>query len=261
MRMRVIAYETIVMVHRKSLNILLNFLPVALGLFSASSSVSAQMTLNADQSGPIQMQITSWRDIPFRRIVRQKYDFSCGSAAVATLLTYQYATPTTENDAFTAMWRNGDRSVIAKAGFSLFDMKRYLAERGFAAEGFRIGRAELSKAQQSMIVLVENNGFKHFVVIKGVRDDSVLIGDPIRGLIRVPMGDFLKSWKGIVLAITKRPLNLPATFNSTEEWTPWASAPVDTVPRTTIGELTSNFPPIYQITANAVEIPPAGIAP
>jgi predicted double-glycine peptidase len=76
--------------------------------------------------GPARVEVTSWRDIPFRTIVRQRYDFSCGSAAVATMLTYSYGLPTTENDAFSAMWSVGDQKKIIQSGFSLLDMKHYL---------------------------------------------------------------------------------------------------------------------------------------
>ncbi|WP_204283799.1 C39 family peptidase, partial [Klebsiella pneumoniae] len=69
----------------------------------------------------------------FRTVVRQQYDYSCGSAAVATLLRYHYGRPTVESDVFSAMWRSGDQAQIKRAGFSMLDMKRYLDSQGYMA--------------------------------------------------------------------------------------------------------------------------------
>ena len=51
-----------------------------------------------------QGRVESLKERAFRYTVRQQYDFSCGSAALATLLTYHYATPTDEEDTFKAMF-------------------------------------------------------------------------------------------------------------------------------------------------------------
>src|SRR3974390_1210088 len=65
------------------------------------------------------------------RTLIQKCDFSCGSAAVATLLTHHFNYPVTEQQVFTWMYENGDQEKIHREGFSLLDMKRYLATLGF----------------------------------------------------------------------------------------------------------------------------------
>ncbi|MDE3060597.1 MAG: peptidase C39, partial [Pseudomonadota bacterium] len=62
--------------------------------------------------------IHSLRDMRYAGVVRQRYDFSCGSAAVATLLTYHYRRPVEEPDVLAAMFRQGDRDKIRKEGFS-----------------------------------------------------------------------------------------------------------------------------------------------
>src|SRR5208283_4171640 len=62
----------------------------------------------------------------FRTTWHQQYDFSCGSAAVATLLSFHYGRPTNETTVFKAMFAAGDQARIQVQGFSLLDMKRYL---------------------------------------------------------------------------------------------------------------------------------------
>src|SRR3546814_10978015 len=105
----------------------------------------------------------TWWDIPFRSVIRQRYDFSCGSAALATLLTYNYGAPTSEAMPFRAMWEKGARETIGKVGFSMLDMKTYLASRGFRAGGYRSTVDHLNQVHLSTTVIKDPNGFSHFV--------------------------------------------------------------------------------------------------
>ena len=106
---------------------------VAAGAYSRPAL--AQVSFHGEGAGA-SVKVTSWRDIPFRTVVRQQYDFSCGSAAVATLLTYQYGRKVSEAEVFKAMYAVGDQEKIQKVGFSMLDMKRYLDEHGH--EGRRV---------------------------------------------------------------------------------------------------------------------------
>src|SRR3546814_19943743 len=114
----------------------------------------------SDWSSDVCSSDLTWWDIPFRSVIRQRYDFSCGSAALATLLTYHYGAPTSEAMPFRAMWEKGDREAIRKVGFSMLDMKTYLASRGFRAEGFRITVDQLKLVKRPTIVLMDLKGFK-----------------------------------------------------------------------------------------------------
>jgi uncharacterized protein len=210
----------------------------------------SQMQVRPEANGAnYSVKVMSWADIPFRSIVRQRYDFSCGSAAVATLLTYHYARPTSEQQSFAAMWKAGDQSTIMKSGFSMFDMKNYLHSIGLHAEGYRMSVADLGKAKRPAIVLLDLNGFKHFVVVKGVHDGTVLVGDSIRGLTKFTAAEFRKSWNGIALAIVEND-ELPAPgYNMVRDWAPWSTAPIDANSQSaTIGDLTTHLPPTYQLT-------------
>ena len=100
---------------------------------------AAEVRLTGPETGGnYQLQVMTWWDIPFRSVVRQRYDFSCGSAALATLLTYHYDAPTSEAMPFRAMWEKGDREEIRKVGFSMLDMKRYVESLGMRARGYRV---------------------------------------------------------------------------------------------------------------------------
>src|SRR5437764_6758368 len=94
----------------------------ALLAFLASSAVDAKTATGGETRPQYRVSVMSWWGIPFRSVVHQQYDFSCGSAAVATLLTYNYAAPTTERTTFAKMWQAGDQKLIRKSGFSMLDM-------------------------------------------------------------------------------------------------------------------------------------------
>ncbi len=118
----------------------------------------------------------------FRTVVRQNYDFSCGAAAVATMLTYHYGVETGEAEVFKAMLKAGDPQKIQARGFSMLDMKGFLQSKGLRASGFRVSLEELAEEGVPAIQLINYRGYFHFVVIKGINQDSVLVGDPALGL-------------------------------------------------------------------------------
>ncbi len=214
------------------------------------TTASAQVRLGPEATGgTYSVKVMSWADIPFRSIVRQRYDFSCGSAAVATLLTYHYGRATSEQQTFAEMWKSGDKAVITKSGFSMFDMKNYLQSVGLHSEGYRMGINDLRKGKRPAIVLLNLNGYKHFVVVKGVIGNTVLVGDPIRGLIQYTAADFKKSWNGIALAIVDGATKDRPDYNLAREWAPWSVAPVkDNSEIADIGSITTNLPTTYQLT-------------
>src|SRR6476620_10850456 len=63
--------------------------------------------------------VHSLKELKFISTTRQQYDFSCGSAALATLLTHHYGYPVSEQQAFAEMFLGGDQRRIRQEGFSL----------------------------------------------------------------------------------------------------------------------------------------------
>ena len=207
------------------------------------------MRLGREAGGNYEIAVMSWWEIPFRSVVRQQYDFSCGSAAVATLLTYHYDLPTAERAAFAQMWERGDQELIRKVGFSMFDMKTYLSGLGFKAEGYRLGMEKLAGLTRPAIVLLDLNGFKHFVVVKGIREGRVLVGDPIRGLNEYASEDFAKIWNGVALIVAPENGGDAPDFNLAGDWGPWSTAPLeDGAMRIAADDFTTNLPPSYQLS-------------
>lgn len=222
----------------------------ALGVCVAVTPAAAQVRLNSD-TGAATVRVMSWRDIPFRTVVRQEHDFSCGSAALATLLTYHYGLKTTEADTFQAMYAKGDQAKIRKVGFSMLDMKHYLADHGLQSSGYKLTLDEVAQAHAPVIALINVGAYRHFVVIKGVDHDKVLIGDPALGLKITTRAIFGKMWNGIALALDPPKSGAPPRFNEASEWSPWSSSPLRqmaSLSNDTLNTVTSNQFILYQIT-------------
>lgn len=185
-------------------------------MLSGCAAVSPQEASNRlDFGGQLEfgLPVTSMIGRRFETVIRQQYDFSCGSAALATLLRFHYGEPQTEQTAFLGMFREGDQQQIRRLGFSLLDMKRYLAGRGVPADGYRVTIDQIASARLPGIALVDFNGYKHFVVVKGIEGGSVVLGDPSLGLRRQSIRAFVKQWNGVFFVLNERNVIGQAHFN------------------------------------------------
>ncbi|MFA9219466.1 MAG: C39 family peptidase [Sphingomonadaceae bacterium] len=188
---------------------------LALTLTLTDSAAAADVLVSSASS--YNLPVTSLKAARFRSTVRQQYDFSCGSAAVATLLTYHYQRPTSEQQAFSGMYAGGDQARIRREGFSLLDMKRYLAELGFIADGYQLPLHKLDEAHVPAIVVINENGYHHFVVVKGLERERVLLGDPAGGTRALSRSAFEASWVGHLLFVIHGWPG-PVQFNQPDEW-------------------------------------------
>ncbi|HEX2559478.1 C39 family peptidase [Phenylobacterium sp.] len=199
---------------------------IAAAAASFSTSPAAAQVSLVEGGDSYFVNVRSVAEIPFRTVVRQQYDYSCGSAALATLLAHHYGVNTDEATIFRAMYAAGDQEKIRKVGFSLLDMKQYLEAKGFRADGYRLTRAQIEKLRTPAITVVKIGNYKHFVVIKGMLGDKVLVGDPALGLKTYEWAEFEKIWNGVAFMIRGVPPPKVA-FNRADEWRPWATAPLD----------------------------------
>lgn len=147
----------------------------------------------------VQVDPVSFKDLRDRYVVKQAFDYSCGAAALATLLTYGLGDPTSERDVVAAMLANLDQdqeTLRRKEGFSLLDMQAVAQERGYRAQGFRIAPEVLGDLQGPTIVFIRPRGYEHFAVLRGVRGGTVYLADPSRGNVRESLATFLDMWLG-----------------------------------------------------------------
>ena len=197
------------------------------GLATAPSAWSADLSM-LGYGGNFQVPVTSIREGRFETVIRQQFDFSCGSAALASLLTYHYDRPTTEEEVFKSMYEAGDQEKIQAQGFSLLDMKTYLARQGLVADGFQMTLEKVEQIGVPVITLIQTGGYRHFVIIKGVRDGEVLTGDPALGNRIYKADKFQAMWSGVIFLIRNDAKLARTNFNHQRDWRVRQKAPFGT---------------------------------
>jgi hypothetical protein len=186
--------------------------------------------------GSFAVRVDSMKQVRFGTVVRQQMDWSCGSAAVATLLTYHYNHPISESEALEAMYARGNQAKIRREGFSLLDMKTYLESLGYQANGFETSLDRLLRVKVPAIVIINDSGYNHFVVVKGLKHGNVLLGDPAKGNRVISRRAFEQMWENkIVFVITSRRDGV--AFNFSEDWRFMASPLGDALSRDSLGSL------------------------
>ena len=141
-------------------------------------------------------------ELRFNNVVRQAYDYSCGSAALTTLLDFYLGRNFQERQVMEGLLQFGDaEKIAARRGFSLLDMKKLVTALGHPSGGFRAAEEDLVKLDHPAIAPIEYAGFKHSIVIRGVKDGHVYVADPSLGNISFTMSRFLEVWDRNVLFI------------------------------------------------------------
>jgi uncharacterized protein len=195
--------------------------------FACSAATAGEVNLGSALTGgsDVSIHVKSFQELRFSSTVHQERDYSCGSAALATLLTYSYDLPMTENAILTDMIAHGDKQRIKKYGFSLLDMKEYLKRHGLAAGGFRAPLSKLAEVGIPAIALIDHRGYKHFVVIRGIKNDRVLLSDPSLGVRTVSVQQLEREWNGIFFLILTDAASAQKAFNKPELWARAPRAP------------------------------------
>ncbi|MFC5743038.1 C39 family peptidase [Dyella tabacisoli] len=138
--------------------------------------------------------LQSMQEERYRNMVRQHTDYSCGAAALATVLRYAYHLDVNENTVIQGMMGVADPAVVKQRGFSLLDIKRYVESIGLRGRGYRVDEGRLRSLRVPGLVLMDVNGFRHFVVLKQIRNETVELADPMLGNRSMALADFMKGW-------------------------------------------------------------------
>ncbi len=165
----------------------------------------------------VQQYPSSWLELKERHVVIQKFDYSCGAAAVVTMLKYYFGDDVPEQKVldtiFTrlALSKNGKAEIDDRVenGLSMLDLQRAAADLGYTSAVAKITAQNLTELKAPIIVRLIKDDFKHFVVVRGVVEDRVFLADPIRGNVRMSIYDFLAQWDGPALFLGKKGFGLP----------------------------------------------------
>ena len=188
---------------------LLRLLVFAFGVVGITATTpSAQISVSGNglRIGVPGASLKRLRD---QHVVKQQLDFSCGAAALATLLRYGFNHEVTERQILQDLFNqlsDDEKKTAQGVGFSLLDLQRVARARGYAAEGFRLDRDQLTMLGGPVIVFIEPHGYKHFAVLRGIRGGRVYLSDPSLGNVRMPLYAFLDRWlqddnKGIIFVV------------------------------------------------------------
>jgi predicted double-glycine peptidase len=138
-------------------------------------------------------------------VIRQTSPATCGPAALATLLTFYFDDPITEEEV--TKLAGTDKKTMA----SLRELRDVSRARGYTADGFRWGLPRLLHEVETtgVPVLVHfKEPTQHFVLVVGEADEFILVSDPSRGEVSIHQTDFLRRWDNFALVVkTTRPVN------------------------------------------------------
>ena len=157
-----------------------------------------------------------------KNIVRQEMDFSCGSAATATIYRYYLNDPLTENEVINGLFRFGNkRKIVENKGFSLLDIKKLSNVLGYKVNGYKLDLDSLIDLGKPAIVTITIGNYKHFVVFRGAYKGRIFLADPALGNTILQRDKFDKMWyKHIALIIEprRRTINRLAISNEDKRW-------------------------------------------
>lgn len=206
--------------HDQNKKMLAAALIVAAALCSPVSSVVVPSVFAADITfgnvlpggGVIRRNLHSMRELKFVDMVPQQTDFSCGAAALATILKYAYRQELTENEVIDGLLKVSNVEVVREKGFSLLDIKNYTQSIGMRGRGYNVQADTLEKIHIPTIVLLNYKGYKHFVVLKKATSEKAYIADPALGNRIMKREDFNASWNGIVFAVVGQGFDRESTL-------------------------------------------------
>ncbi|TWU40644.1 C39 family peptidase [Novipirellula artificiosorum] len=182
--------------------LLLGCLPAA--LHAQQASIEGRSVVR-DRNFTFQKPVESWKERKTRHVVMQQRDYSCGAAALATLIRFYWGHRVNESMVLTViegMLTNEQLQERAKEGLTIADVKDAAVKMGYQATVGQVSFAKLAESKVPVIMVVNLGGTNHFVVCRGVFGDCVFLADPIRGNIRISSSYLQKIWiKNAILVV------------------------------------------------------------
>jgi predicted double-glycine peptidase len=160
-----------------------------------------------DPAHQFQKRVWSYQELKRMNIVMQQRDYSCGAAALATVIKYYWGDPATEEqflNILADMLTPEEGRDRVENGLTLTDLRRAAVKAGYLSTIGKLSFDKLTESKVPLIVGITVEGHDHFVVYRGTDWEWVYLADPIRGNIRVPVPEFNRQWqKNAVLVVAK----------------------------------------------------------
>lgn len=144
---------------------------------------------------PVHHEVRSYQDLQQNGIVKQSFDYSCGSAAFATLINRYLGENLSERQVIDGLLKYGDTdAIMLRQAFSMLDMKRFSIALGYRAGGFQGELSDLEELELPCIVPIRFSGYQHFVVLKAIAGGRAFLSDPFQGNLVMGTKEFEEMW-------------------------------------------------------------------
>ncbi len=146
-------------------------------------------------------------ELKWENITPQQYDYTCGAAALSTLIYGYFGEYISEKkiiDQLISNLNTKDIDKVKKQGFNMLHLK-YVAEYfGYDAVGVKIDIDTLYKLKGPVIIVLQRSNGNHYVVFKNIVKDRVFIADSISGNYIMTTSYLSSVWDGITLILGKK---------------------------------------------------------
>jgi predicted double-glycine peptidase len=160
------------------------------------------ITVPGPGSGSLRTNVNPASEMNKGHLIKQGYDFSCGSAALSIILNFYLGEKFTERQVIAGLMHYGDPAQIAKRqAFSLLDMKKFVKALGYQSEGYRADIEDLKTLTTPCIIPIKIMEYRHFVVFRGIYKGHIFLADPWRGDISFTLEQFPDIWYDKVLFV------------------------------------------------------------
>ncbi len=183
-------------------------LAVMFGLIPGTlDQVIAQSPIR-DPAHTFERNVWSYQSLQRRNIVMQQQDYSCGAAALATVLRFYWGDDVGEKEVLLRLVKLLTPEEFAdrvKNGLAISDLRRAAVEMGYVSTTLELTYAKLVESKIPLIIPIAPQGYDHFVVFRGAYGEWVYLADPIRGNIRLTQQEFLGQWKKKAALVVIKP--------------------------------------------------------
>lgn len=172
---------------------------------NAYETSAASLSARIGSMSLTKKKVKTLQDLKFKNIVRQTKDYSCGAAALSTIMTYYFGKEASEDTILEHILSEADKEKkdkVIRKGVSLLDLKKSGEAFGYKGGGYRVPAHLLDTLDRPAIALVNYRGYSHFVVLKGVHNNRVFVADPARGNLVWNLKKFTRMWNGILLVFS-----------------------------------------------------------
>lgn len=152
-----------------------------------SLAYTAPFVLNPQSLNTKNMYIQSYKDKKDSGVIKQNLDYSCGASSLATILTYFYQQPISEQQILEDM-------ELSDVMASFSDLAMVSQKYGFTAKGITTNYDTLLKLKIPAIVYLNHKRSDHFSVIRAIDEYNVYLADSSWGNRTLSKKQFEQMW-------------------------------------------------------------------